>query len=234
VVIAPLAREGPSDPIAFVAPPRTLLIDRQPLFLAAMRRLLSSPPLNAEVAVSTQSSDAVDLSAQTEVDLIVCDLRAEPVSGAELAGVLADRSPEVRVILLADWEDRGELVAALLCGATGFFTKDTSVEEFLDGVQAVRKGCYTVGRNLLQQTLAKLGGKEENHEPINQLSPTEHSILMMIAQAQSIRAIATARGISQKTVRNHLGGIYRKLHLRNRTEAILWAFRHGLVPQNAN
>jgi DNA-binding NarL/FixJ family response regulator len=212
-------------------PLRTLLIDRQPLFLAALRRLMSSPPLNAEVAVSTQSSDAVDLAQQTDVDLIVCDLRAEPVSGAELAASLADQSPEVRVILLADWEDRGELVGALLCGATGFFTKDTSVEEFFEGVVAVRKGCYTVGRNLLQQTLAKLGGKQEDHEPITDLSPTERSILVMIAQAQSIRAIASARGISQKTVRNHLGGIYRKLHLRNRTEAILWAFRHGMLPE---
>jgi DNA-binding NarL/FixJ family response regulator len=231
VVIAPRPRDPPPGPLSMTAP-RTLLIDRQALFLAALRRLLSSPPLSADVAVSTQSTDAVEIVLKTRPDLVVCDLMAQPVSGPDLASILADQGLDVRVILLADREDEAALVGSLLCGATGFFTKDTPVEEFVEGVQAVLKGYYTLGRNLLHLALAKLGSQAENRpRPVSQLSPTEYGILTLIGQAQSVRSIASARGISQKTVRNHLGNIYRKLQLRNRSEAILWAVRNGLTPQ---
>jgi DNA-binding NarL/FixJ family response regulator len=229
VVIIQPTRAGPDRETIPPASPRVLLIDRQPLFLEVIRRLLAAPPLNADVAVATRSDAAVELARQTSVDLVICDVRAEPVAGPELAGMLATRCPQVRVILLADGDDKPVLVGALLSGAAGFFAKDTAEEEFVEGVLAVLHGYFTVGHNLMQQTLAKLAGKGDSRQPLSQLSATEHSILVMIGEAQSIRTIAGVRGISQKTVRNHLGSIYRKLHLRNRTEAILWAARMGLT-----
>jgi DNA-binding NarL/FixJ family response regulator len=206
-----------------------LLIDAHQLFLAAVSRVLSAPPLSAEVTLATRSDEAIDRAQQTALDLVVCDIRAEPIPGADLARMLLERSPDVRVILLADGDDKAALGGALLSGAAGFFTKDTTEEEFLDGVQAVLNGYFMVGRNLMQQTLARLVGKEGSPQPISRLSATENSILIMIGQAQSISTIATARGISQKTVRNHMGNIYRKLLVRNRTEAMLWAMRMGLT-----
>jgi DNA-binding NarL/FixJ family response regulator len=211
--------------------PRVLLIDRQQLFLSAMSRLLTTAPLSAGVSVTTQSDEAVELLRQTPTDLVVCDVKAEPIPGPELAAMLAASYPDVRVILLADAEDTPLLVAALTCGAAGFFTKDTPLEEFLAGISAVLNGDYAVGRNLLQPVAAKLIDQAGNtpRDEERQLSASEREILVMVGQAQSIRTIATTRGVSQETVRNHLASVYRKLGLHNRTEAILWAARMGLT-----
>jgi DNA-binding NarL/FixJ family response regulator len=211
--------------------PRVLLIDRHQLFLSAMSRLLATDPLNAGVVVTTRSDEAIEILQQAATDVVVCDIKAEPIPGPELAALLAAGYPEVRVVLLADAEDAPLLVAALMCGAAGFFTRDTPVEEFLAGLAAVRNGDYAVGRNLLQPLAAKLIGQAKATPPEEerQLSAVEREILVMVGQAQSIRTIAATRGVSQETVRNHLSSIYRKLGLHNRTEAILWAAKTGLV-----
>ena len=210
--------------------PRVLLIDRQMLFLAALGRLLTSPPLNAVVISSNRSDDAVDVTAQQPIDLVVCDARAERLPGAEVARALAGRRPLVRVILMAEGGDESVLVESLLSGASGFFTKDTEVQEFTQGVQAVLEGRYTVGRNLLGETLNRFAGAVKGvHPQPGRLSPSERGILILLGEGKTVREIARERDISQKTVLNHLANIYRKLGLRNRTEAILWAVRNGLI-----
>jgi DNA-binding NarL/FixJ family response regulator len=220
------ASEGP--PSSF---PRALLVDRQPLFLAALRCLMSAPPLNATVAVTTRLSEALEIIDREPVDVVICELPTEPADGTGVPRGLAQRRPALRIILLADRDDEGLLVDALTTGAAGFFTKDTPVAEFLEGVQAVHEGHFTVGRQLLRQTMARLAGQPElaERDELKRLSPTELIILTLVAHAEPIRAIAQRRGISQKTVRNHLASIYRKIGVRNRPQAILWAARKGLT-----
>jgi DNA-binding NarL/FixJ family response regulator len=213
--------------MAVVPRVRSLLIGRHPLVLAALGSLLSSPPLRAEVVIATRSSDAMEIVKHGSVDLVLCDVAAEPIDGRELRAVLA-AEPTIRVILLADVEDERILLASLQSGAVGFFTKDTPVEEFLEGVKAVLDGQYVVGRNLVHQTLAKLNGRQgDDSQPGARLSPSERAILALIGQAHSVRSIAVKQGITQKTVRNHLASIYRKLAFRSRAEAVLWVARAG-------
>jgi len=96
-------------------------------------------------------------------------------------------------------------------------------------VRTVMSGHRAVGANLMGQMLDRLAAKSrDTRRPGGQLSPTELDILTMVGEAKSIPVIAAARGISPKTVRNHLASIYRKLDLRNRTEAMLCAARMGL------
>ena len=101
----------------------------------------------------------------------------------------------------------------------------------MEGVEAILAGHYVIARDLVQPTLVRLAGQVpgDSGNPLDQLSAAERTILLMVGQAQSIRTIAANRGISQKTVRNHLANIYRKLELRNRSEAILWSARMGLT-----
>ena len=152
------------------------------------------------------------------------------MSGTELVQVMADELPQVPVILLSDHDDEELLTAALLSRAAGVFTKDSTLDEFLVGVRAVVSGHRAISSGLMGRLLERL---EHPNRDIrrggNQLSPTELEILAMIGHAESIPAIAASRGISAKTVRNHLAKIYRKLELHGRTEAMLWAARMGLT-----
>ena len=164
------------------------------------------------------------------MSLVFCEVRAEPISAAELAGRLAQRTPKVPVIVLGESDDERMLTAALDRNIAGLFTKDAALDEFMVGVRAVLAGHRAVGSKLMTHLLSRLEDRSStarrNH---SHLSATELDILSMIGQAKSISAIAESRGISHKTVRNHLANIYRKLELRSRTEAMLFAARMGLT-----
>jgi DNA-binding NarL/FixJ family response regulator len=109
--------------------------------------------------------------------------------------------------------------------------KDASLDEFLVGVQAVLSGHRAIGAGIISNLLDRLEHPTTQPSQLGgrQLSRTELEILAMIGHAQSISSIALSRGISHKTVRNHLAKIYRKLELHSRTEAMLWAARQGLT-----
>ncbi len=236
MVVVPGRRAGAEnipefDPVEEMADgPLVLVIDRQPLFLAALGSLLTSPPVRARMRFASDSEVGLDIVACGGVDLVFCEVRAEPISALDLSNRLSQLTPKVPVILLGDAEDERLMTAALDSSVAGLFTKDAALDEFLVGVRAVLSGHRAVGANLMSRVLARLTQQPSSgRRPQSQLSATELDILTMIGEAKSIPAIAASRGISHKTVRNHLANIYRKLELRSRTEAMLCAARMGLT-----
>ncbi len=208
-----------------------LVIDRQPLFQAALGNLLKAPPLSAHVASTSSSDVGLEMVLAGTFDVVFCELRAQPLSGLELMSAMTRHGSQVPVILLADEGDDSQLAAALSGNVAGLFTKNAGLQEFLAGVQGVVSGHRAVGSSLvgpLVDRLTRPPGQDPRRYP-NPLSPTELEILSMVGRAHSIPAIAASRGISHKTVRNHLARIYRKLELHGRTEAMLWAARMGLT-----
>ena len=210
--------------------PNLLLIDRTPLFLAALGSLLTAPPVRARVQVAHDSDAGLEIALRGDIDLAFCEIRSQPIPALDLVERLSQLTPPVPVILLGEHEDERLLSAALHTGAAGLFTKDATLEEFLVGVSTVLSGHRALGSNLMGHVLARLGDSvPQGRRPPSLLSPTELDILTMIGEAKSVPVIAAARGISHKTVRNHLANIYRKLQLRSRTEAMLCAARMGLT-----
>lgn len=206
-----------------------LIVDRQSLFLAALGRLLSSEPLACRVVSESRSDVALALLRAQHFDLVCCELHAQPLSGVELMLAIAEEMPEVRVILLGDLGDEVHLAGTLNAPVAGLFTKNADPVEFLAGVSAVLLGHRAVGSTIIRELLARPPQLGQSPRTGHQLSTTELEILAMIAQAKSIPTIAASRGISHKTVRNHLAKIYRKLDLHGKTEAMLWATRMGLT-----
>lgn len=213
------------------ASPRILVVDEQPLFGAAISRVLCAPPLNARVTAYQKVPGLAELDPES-VDLVLCALRPDPTASCQLARMLGDLPRAVPVVLLGEVEDEDLLVQSLPCGPAGMFTKDVALEEFLNGISAVLDGHQVMGLNLMRRLVRDLARRVSTpvHGDLAPLSPTELGILSMVGEARPIAEIAAARGISTKTVRNHLASIYRKLKLNSRVEAMLLATRLGLVP----
>lgn len=230
VVVVPRPAPVEGDGSRVWTAPTILVIDRQALFLAALRCLLAAQPLSATVRAETTSSSALEGPGAAGADVILCEMDAQPVSGPQLVTALRAEERPVPVILLSESIDAALVAPALSSGAAGLFTKDASPDELVEGVRAVLAGHLAVGERVINALLDRAGVSEPKAaRPPSVLSQTELDILGMIGEAKSIPAIASVRGISQKTVRNHLANIYRKLELRNRTEAMLCAARMGLV-----
>jgi DNA-binding NarL/FixJ family response regulator len=232
VVVIPSPPSASALRVNRTDPIEALIIDRQPLFLAALGRLLAAPPVAYHVVTASRSDVGLEMARSGSVDLVCCDLYAEPISGLELLRIMTEERPDVPIILLGDVGDEVRLAAAIGSNVAGLFTKSSDPDEFLAGLRAVVSGHRAIGSGVIGQLLARYVSPnvQEPKRFGNQLSPTELEILAMIAQAQSISVIAASRGISRKTVRNHLAKIYRKLELHGRTEAMLWAARQGLIP----
>jgi len=228
VVPAPRAHSEPALASSII---EALIIDRQPLFLAALGSLLEGPPLNAHVVTASRSDVGLDLARSRRVGVIFCELRAEPLTGVELVKAIAQDEHRIPVVLLGDDGDESQLAAALATNVAGAFTKSAALDEFLVGVSAIVAGHRAIGAGLMGRLLERVVSPYtlDSRRTPSQLSPTELEILAMIGQAQSISHIAATRGISHKTVRNHLAKIYRKLQLHGKTEAMLWAARMGLT-----
>jgi len=228
VVVVPAPAER--DDIT-LGPPRVLAIDRQELFLAAISRMLAGPRLNAEIVTSTRSDMALELVMAERFDLVVCECRGQPEPGRALLARLALAAPALPLIMIGDSGDEQQLVKAFKEGAAGIFTKRSLSAEFLEGAATVLAGHRAVAGELVGYLISAADSPVPRSEWSNLLSPTEIGILTMLGEARSIAWIAAARGISQKTVRNHVATIYRKMGLRNRIEAVLCAVRIGLVSE---
>ena len=231
MVIVP-RRPGEGGPIReFVAGPSIVVVDSQALFMEALAGLLARPPLNALPRMVARSDDALELLAREPADLVLCDLRVQPVPFRGFLAALRELPAAPAVIVLADVDDEQALLGEIDTDVAGLFTKDSDPEQFLEGVRAVLAGHRAVGANVMHRLVARMNGTEAPppRPGLDQLSPTELDILAMVGAASSVEQIAQARGISQKTVRNHLANIYRKLDLRSRTEAMLCAARMGLT-----
>lgn len=207
------------------------MVDGQPLFVEALAGLLSRAPLSALTQSAGRSDEAVARLWEQPVDLLLCDLRPHPMPLREFLAALRELPAPPPVIVLGDVDDEASLLSAVDAGAAGLFTKDSDPEQFLAGVNAVLDGHRAMGDNVMGYLIARLTVAEPPapRPGLAQLSRTELDILTMVGEASSVEAIALARGISQKTVRNHLANIYRKLELRSRTEAMLCAARMGLT-----
>jgi DNA-binding NarL/FixJ family response regulator len=211
--------------------PRVLVVDRHELFIAAIGGLLTGAALNAEMVTTTRSDLAGSLAAAERCDVVVCGFRAGTDRSGTLATALAEQSPAVPLVLLGEPGDERELVEAFRNGVAGIFTKTSLTADFVEGVAAVIAGHRAVAAELLPFLLQDGGGaglQAVAGEWVSVLSPTELGILAMLGEARSVSSIAIARGVSQKTVRNHVSAIYRKLGLRNRVDAVIWAARTGL------
>jgi DNA-binding NarL/FixJ family response regulator len=212
--------------------PVILIVDGQPLFMSAISHLLGGSELGAQTVTAQGSDIALEVLRTQPVDLVLCDVRIRPTPFRDFmvqAALLPDPPP---IILLGDSQDEELLVTAIDSEAAGLFTKGADPKQFLQGVRAVLAGHRALDRILMRLVAARLAGRSTSRTPagLAELSPTELDILAMVGTAASIQDIAASRGISPKTVRNHMASIYRKLKLGSRTQAMLCAARMGLTP----
>src|SRR5215472_6851914 len=151
-----------------------LVIDRQPLFLAALQSLLEGPTVRAHVTTSQSSERGIELAKTGDLDLVCCELRAEPISGLDLAAELARERPGLPVVLLGELSDESHLGEAVAANVAGVFTKSSDPDEFLAGVNAVMSGHRAIGSGVIAHLFSRsTANHRPDHHPAHRLSSTE-------------------------------------------------------------
>jgi DNA-binding NarL/FixJ family response regulator len=186
-----------------------LVADSQALFRAGLARLLSEDDRLDVVATSDGGPEVSEMCAVLSVDVLVADLRLARVDGIELIRSVGEVSPSTQTLVLASVVDWG-VIPALDAGASGFLLKSAEPEAIMSAVVAVHLGEQVLAR----EATAWVSGDG----PGRKLTPRETEVLRMVGEGADNREIADVLQLDEKTVRNYVSRLYRKLSVRDRAQ----------------
>lgn len=199
---------------------RVLLVDDH----AIMREGLAAVLTRHGIDVVGQAGDgeaAIQLFRSLSPDVSVVDLRMTPMDGAELTKALRDIDPEARVVLLTTYDTDEEVFRGLRAGAASYLLKDVGSDELVATIRAVRAGKRVIAPGIA----AKLA----EHVSADVLTPRQTEVLRCLSEGKSNQEVADTLFISEGTVKAHVKAILAKLDARDRTQALMIAFKRGLL-----
>jgi DNA-binding NarL/FixJ family response regulator len=212
---------------------RIVLVDDQELVRAGFRMVLDAQPDMQVVGEAGDGLGAVDLARRLHADVMVMDARMPRLDGVEATRRIRQAGDLPRVLMLTTFDLDEYAFAALKAGASGFLLKDVPPEELLFAIRAVYSGDSVVApsttRRLIDQFAALLPGTKEAPGVLGDLTDREREVLILVAQGLSNAEIAQRLFVSEATVKTHVGRVLAKLSLRDRVQAVVYAYEYGLV-----
>ncbi|GAA2126377.1 response regulator transcription factor [Actinomadura napierensis] len=213
---------------------RILVVDDQTVVREGLVLLLELLP-GIEVAGSAGDGEqAVAMVAELSPDVVLMDLRMPRVDGVEATRRIKAAHPRVEVVVLTTYADDESIFAALRAGARGYLTKDAGADDIARAVASVRGGAAqldpAIQRRLVEAVAAdRRPARRPGGELPDGLTRREAEVLALIAQGRSNAEIAGDLFISEATVKTHINNLFAKAGLRDRAQAVTYAFRHGLA-----
>ncbi len=209
---------------------RIVVADDQPVICAGFAALLDAQPGLEVVGTAPDGRALVDLARRTTPDLALVDVRMPHLDGIEATRVLTAELP-TRVLILTTFDLDAYVFDAIRAGASGFLLKDVTAERLVEGVRLVAEGAMLLGPAVSRRLVADFArrGAAPAEADLGSLSPREREVLSGLARGRSNAEIAADLVVAVETVKSHVAEVLRKLGLRDRIQAVVWAYEHGLV-----
>ena len=208
---------------------RVLLADDHAVVRQGLRTFLD---LQDDIEVVAEAGDghaAVDAAARTKPDVILLDLVMPQLDGVGALKRLREAGSRARVIVLTSFGDDDKLFAALRAGAAGYLLKDVQPLDLVRAIRSVHDGDTPLSPTIATRVVEEIAQGGGAPADVDDLTPRERDVLILIARGRSNKVIALELGVAEKTVKTHVSHILGKLGLTDRTQAALYAVRHGLV-----
>jgi DNA-binding NarL/FixJ family response regulator len=203
---------------------RVMLADDHGVIRDGLGRLIGGLEDVELVGTASDGAEAVDRAAQLSPDVILMDLDMPKLDGIEATRRILKDQPGAHVLVLTAFSDRQRILGALEAGACGYLLKDAASEDVADGIRAAARGESPLDPRAARTVLSA----RSEPDPLGGLSAREREVLILLAEGLPNKLIARKLEISEKTVKSHLTRIFRELDVTDRTQAALWAERHGL------
>jgi two-component system nitrate/nitrite response regulator NarL len=204
---------------------RILLIDDHPLFRKGLAQLVSAGEGLALAGEVGDGANGVLLAQQLDPDLILVDLNMKPMGGIDTLRALKASGVRARCIILTVSDDERDVLEAMRAGADGYLLKDMEPEELYLQLKQAAGGAVVLGSSVAGLLAHALAAPQAVPEAID-FTEREREILTLLAAGRSNKEIARVLGISDATVKVHIKHVLRKLNLKSRLEAAVWALQH--------
>ena len=211
---------------------RVLLVDDDDLMRAGLRAVLSSDSRIEVVGEAPNGRAAIACARALQPDLVLMDVRMPDLDGIAATRQILTDDAETKIVILTTFEDDEYIFGALNAGASGFLLKRTSPEELLAAVHTVAAGDSLLSPSVTRTVIARMA-----HQPtpdltgsdrLEELTPREREVLALIARGLSNGEIAGQLVIEESTVKTHVKRILMKLRLRDRVQAVIFAYESGI------
>jgi DNA-binding NarL/FixJ family response regulator len=213
---------------------RIVLVDDQELVRTGFRMVLDAQPDMTVVGEAADGLAAVEFARVHSADVMVMDARMPRMDGVAATRQIRQAGDRPRVLMLTTFDLDEYAFAALKAGASGFLLKDVPPEELLFAIRAVHSGDAVVAPSTTRRLLDRFApmlpaGDAQAASELEDLTEREHQVLILVAQGLSNAELAQRLFVSEATVKTHVGRILAKLGLRDRVQAVVYAYENGLV-----
>ena len=208
---------------------RLLLVEDHTLVRDGLKKILALEERFKIVGEASNGEEAVQLAQELVPDVILMDLNMPVMNGIEASRIIKEKNPGAEIIALTIHDDEEYVFELIKAGISGYIMKDISADDLISAVETVASGGSVFNPAIAQKMLGEFRrlAKEGDEQP--KLTYREKEILEHVSRGESNKQIAEKLFISEKTVKNHLTNIFRKLEVEDRLQAMLYAVKHRLV-----
>lgn len=207
---------------------KIILVDDHEMVRLGLKSFLNLQPDVEVVGEAGNGLDGINLALELKPDVVVMDLVMPEMSGVEATLKLLEEWKEAKILVLTSYLDNEKIYPVIEAGAKGYMLKTSSAAEILNAIQKVARGELAIETEVDKKIKAH-DMQSELHED---LTARERDILRLLAKGYDNQTIADELFISLKTVKTHVSNILAKLEVDDRTQAVVYAFKHHLVPQD--
>lgn len=209
---------------------RLLIIDDEKLIREGLKIILSTYEDLEVIGMGEDGYEALELCKKNDVDLVLMDIRMPRCDGVLGTKIIKENFPKVKILILTTFRDMEYIQKALKYGASGYLLKDSSYDLIYNGIRASVKGNIVIHPEIASQIISN-SSVTVNHNDLDKynLSEKEINIIQALAQGLSNKEIGEKLYLSEGTIKNNLSNILSKLGLRDRTQLVIFAFKHGLA-----
>ncbi len=211
---------------------RVLIADDDDLMRAGLAELLAADPSIEVVGDAATGRQAVEQARRLMPDVVLMDVRMPDLDGIEATRLLAKEAPKVRILILTTFEQDDYVFGALRAGASGFLLKRTRPEDLIAAVHAIAAGDSLLSPSVTRRVIDRMARQPAelgDSAHLDALTAREREVLGLIATGMSNREIAAALVVEESTARTHVKRVLMKLGVRDRVQAVIYAYETGLT-----
>jgi len=218
---------------------KVLIVDDHQVVRQGLRTFLELQDIDAlpieVMGEAANGIEAVELARRIQPDIVLLDLVMPEMDGIQATSRIIECSPNSRVIILTSFGEEDKVLPAIRAGAQGYLLKDISPDKLIQAIRNAHRGEVQLHPNVAKHLMSAVAQKDaasdahSNQPVVDELTERESEVLGLIASGMSNREIAEKMFISDKTVKTHVSNILSKLHLGDRTQAAIYALKHGFA-----